>query len=120
MEPCKYFINKYRTGGNGLWNPWCYEAELSTPFSVGGKRYSTAESFFIDSLAKELATHPYIKTALFFPGQLKEGPRVSMVDCSFPGKRKIALTQWGQTNDNELGQLAEIISRYLLSQESTT
>ena len=115
MEQYNYFINKYRTGRNGRWSLWCYEAKLSKPFSVGGKRYSTAESFSIEALAKELATHPYIKNALFLPGQLKEKPKVSMVDCSFPDEKRIALTQWGQTNDDELGQLAEIICRYLLS-----
>jgi hypothetical protein len=100
----KYLVEKLRTGREGKWRLWEYEAVSATRNDRGtsnAERGVTERYLDLYSLAQELATFPGILNAEFVPGYNGDGPRVSLFDE--------LLTQNATISDEELGLLAVLV-----------
>ncbi len=104
-----YEVGKSRTGHEGVWDSWKYQArEKGKKLSVGDRfpRPLGASEIYdsLDSLADELVKFPEIEVAEFVPASIvKKSPLVSLCDKS--------LTQWATVTDEELGQLASLVQK---------
>lgn len=104
----KYMIKKGRTGRDGRWDPWQYEAISITADhseSDSAKRGISNRHYSIDSLAQQLATFPGITNAEFVPS-LEWPSRLSLHT-----DHKI-LTQDAVISSEELGELGILIFEY--------
>lgn len=106
-----YVVQKLRFGHES-WEHWVYGAVSTTANyekAESAKRGITERHKTLDALARELATFPGVNHAEFFSdiSYKKDATRrVSLM----PGP---ILTQNGEINDEELGELALLILKYL-------